>query len=143
MELYLDDYQFAESNFITGRLNLIINRICEFMINQQFDTNMPDSLKYNLIVKLYAYDPDNQEISAYIRDNFIEICKYQMQKMHPKKFSIFLDSVRNFITKRNFSDLIVYANEQKNYEMQIQLTNYKNQHIGYESVEDKIRKWEL
>ena len=119
-----------------------VRRICQ----REFDEDIlyvPPELKYDILLQLYAHHPHEKEISDAVQKYVTEICQYQMQRISPEKFSMILDSIRHFITKQNLSDLIIYANEQKNYEMQIMLTEYKNKYIGYESTEEKLRKWKL
>lgn len=43
------------------------------------------------------------------------------------------------IQKNSVDALIRYANEQKQFEMQVLLTNYKREHFGFESIEDKAK----
>lgn len=49
-----------------------------------------------------------------------------------------LDSGR-FVNQKNIDQLIRYANHHQKYEMQIILTRYKHDHLGYQNIFDKLK----
>ena len=146
-------YDLKHRHIISGNADVICNeyeltnifRYAVFMICwRKFNLcDIPLELKYDILLQLYIRHPHEKEISDAVQKYVTEICQHQMQRISPEKFSMILDSVRHFITKQNLSDLIIYANEQKNYEMQIMLTEYKNKYIGYELTEERINRLAL
>ena len=93
---------------------------------------MDRDVKYHLILQIYALGLDEEGTSAYIKKQGRKILKYLISMDEPEILRKILDSEK-FITKKNVDELIQYAIDQKKYQIQIMLTEYKNQKNWYQN----------
>lgn len=81
---------------------------------------------------------DDTTINAYLKRNIRRVVKYLADSGDAENLTKLLDS--GYITKKNVDDLISYAVNAKNPEIQLILSNFKNDSIGYrnEKVFDNL-----
>jgi len=112
--------------------------------NYQFTAplNRTPDVTNNLIFQMYASGLDEKGASAYISENFSAMFPVLINMNNTEILRKILDSEK-FITKKNIDDLIQYAIDQKKYQLQLMLTEYKQQKNWYQNIDDITDKFKL
>ena len=112
--------------------------------NYQFTAplNRTPDVTNNLIFQMYASGLDEKGASAYISENFSAMFPVLINMNNTEILRKILDSEK-FITKKNIDDLIQYAIDQKKYQLQLMLTEYKQQKNWYQNIDDIDKKFKL
>jgi len=118
--------------------NVEINDILFMLIKKDYHMNMNHDVKYNLIFQLFALGVDEERVSAYIKKNFAKMFRYLIDHEKTEIIQKILDSEK-FVTKRNIDKHIQYAIDQKKYQSQILLTDYKQQKNWYQDIDKKFK----
>ena len=99
---------------------------------KEYATKFSHEIKYDAVTQIFL-NTAQSEAQAYIKKNFSKIIRYWIDKNDYQKVKGLVQSGA-FITKRNIGGIIEYAieNTQKggNMEIQVMLTNYKNEKFG-------------
>ncbi|MDE7365300.1 MAG: leucine-rich repeat domain-containing protein [Ruminococcus sp.] len=85
-------------------------------------------LKIPLAIFL-SLEYDDPTINAYLKRNIRRVVKYLADAEDAENLTKLLDS--GYITKKNVDDLISYAVNAKSHEIQLILSNFKNDSIGF------------
>ena len=121
-------------NFVTDDISMLIKKDYSMEIN--------DDIKYNLIFQMYALGLDEEGTSAYISENFSAMFPVLIDMDNTEIFQKILD-LEKFVTEENIDELIRYAIDQKKYQIQILLTDYKQQKNWYQDIDDISDKFKL
>lgn len=100
------------------------------------------SLKYSVLWGMFGNTPDDKEVLAAIKKNFVKMCKYLVDIDDLQMIEKILTESK-LVNKRNIESMIKYTIEQNKTEMQVMLTNYKNEKLGYASAEEQTEKIKL
>ena len=112
--------------------------IRQLVLKHDYSVKIKSEVKYHLILQMYALGLDEESVSAYIKKQGRKILKYLISMDELEIFRKILDSEK-FITKKNIDDLIQYAIDHKKYQIQIILTNYKQQKNWYQDIDKKLK----
>ncbi len=105
---------------VSELISLLINGECQNMY-------MPESFRYELITRALKRKPRNQK--------FLDMTKEYLLKIFPNLLNpeiIQFLMEKKFFTSQNIDECIRMANDSNAYEIQVMLTNYKAEHIGYQ-----------
>ncbi len=91
-----------------------------------------------LIWRLFCHHQEDPELKGYIRQYFIESFQYLMEENNISMLEQLLKE-ESFVTADNIDRLIQTAIEQKHYEIQILLMDYKAKHISAQTTAEIIR----
>ena len=105
-----------------------INQILRMARMKQFSSEIPSSWIYRAVFEMYFSSPEEEKITAYISENITEMFKLFVDTRSIDAAKKILESGQ-FITGQNIDSLIQYAIQQKAYEIQVLLTDYKYQHF--------------
>ena len=109
---------------------------------KHFDTE-PNILEKPVIWDLFLLNPEAEPLVSDIVQHFEALFRFLIRKNDTVRTEKILNTGK-LITKENIDNLIFMAIDEKATDVQLLLMNYKNQHIGYESQEEIIRrKFEL
>lgn len=140
---------------IISELNLILQRkfdeleeydyIYDENEEEQYDEDEPDSENarlamedvYRIIVGMFHAHPDDEKILAYIRENIIKFLPYLLGNDDLETMQRMIDNGKTF-TADNIDECIQYMIDNKKYEIQVLLTNYKREKIGYSDPAEKL-----
>ncbi|MDE5771868.1 MAG: leucine-rich repeat domain-containing protein [Ruminococcus sp.] len=98
--------------------------ISNMVLTKDFSTKMPSTVKVPFMVDWYSCEPEDAEVTAYIKKKFRKIFTTLLDENHMEKIRTLIDSGK-FLTKRNIDGLIKLTIEKKAHEIQILLTDYK------------------
>lgn len=88
------------------------------------------SVKFKIPLAIYlALEYDDPTINAYLKRSIRRAIKYLVDIEDVENLTKILDS--GYVTKRNVDDLISYAVNGKNPEIQLIISNFKNDNIGF------------
>ena len=112
---------------------------------EQYDEDEPDSENarlamedvYRIIVGMFHAHPDDEKILAYIRENIIKFLPYLLGNDDLETMQRMIDNGKTF-TADNIDECIQYMIDNKKYEIQVLLTNYKREKIGYSDPAEKL-----
>ena len=122
-----------------GRAFVSVNPgYCILLIrDKEFKVPIPFHQKLEIALQLFQQNPKEIHLLHYLETDFtddVESLIFINEMDTLKKIIDF-----KLIQKNSIDALIRYANEQKQFEMQVLLTNYKREHFGFESIEDKAK----
>jgi len=120
------------------RNNTEFPQIREFVECRDYSMEMNFDVKYNLIFQMYALGLDEEETFAYISENFSAMSPVLINMDDIELIQKILDSEK-IITKENIDEFIRCAIDQKKYQIQIMLTDYKNQKNWYQDIDKKFK----
>ena len=116
-----------------------MSRVLNVLVNQRF--HLEESAEIlSKVIDTYS-ETGNPSAYAYLEQHFMEIFRILIEQNQPERIQKFLHSGMP-VTEDTLSDLMMFANEKQRYEIQVMLTEFKNQNIGYAS-EDILKKFEL
>ena len=135
----IPDYETQEirDTVTESILNLLINGT----IPEYLEDDIPHRMKYELIFHMLKNKPAHKNFLNMVQEHFSEIFAYLLTKSEENKLEIvqaILDM--GFITKDNIDDCIHTAIDNKVYEIQVMLTDYKAKNNWYDDPETIIRK---
>ena len=123
----------------------IVNMICE----KRFDFNYglipvwaqenAPIVQSDLLFRIFFAHPEYRELLSYIRRNLRGMFAALVPENQEELTRIILDSGL-FVNKENIDMLISDAIDHQKIDVQLMLTDYKYQHIGFDSDEEIIRK---
>ncbi len=111
------------------RLKEIVCRDMRFPVSKNFRTD--EIIAVIVSIRKFL---ENQECSAYLSEHFrivLSVCNAKILKELLLSGKVF--------TKNNIDESIQYANQIKNYEVQLLLMNYKAKHIGFQEIGEKLK----
>ena len=111
----------------------------KILITKDVYANLLPDEKYPLIWKMFLLWPECRTVLSYLDKKCTSMCKYLIRTDDIDTMRRFLD-LGKFLSKKNIDILISYAIDHQKYEFQVMLTEYKNNHIGYEDTEATLRK---
>ncbi len=142
---YTNNYEFIYHNirfhhsvrqsWATIKINLpsCFNAIKYYIFGIDFRRN-PVSEKISILLQLFENTPEDERILRYFREHLTKDMKELIENKENKMLQEIIDNC--LIQKENIDELIRYAIAQKLYEIQIMLTNYKREKIGFETPEE-------
>ena len=139
---YEEDDEYVDEDFYEDDSNEIMSELLDLFINKIFDTiYMQDEMKYEYIFRVLKGKPTHKNFLETMQEHLSEIFTYLLKKSKENKLEIvqtMLDMC--LITKDNINDCIHTAIDNKAYEIQVMLTNYKAKNNWYEDQETIIKK---
>jgi uncharacterized membrane protein YvbJ len=78
------------------------------------------------------------EVKVYIKKKFTKIVKQTIENGDLERINKLLEKT-DFVTKKNIDEFIEYAIEKEQHEIYLVLLNYKNDKIGFKSVEEMFK----
>ena len=120
---------------------------CFFNIRQlaemhDYSVEIEDDIKYDLILQMFILGIDEKGSSEYILKNFISMFFWMIDQENIEIIQKILNSEK-FVTDKNIDKLIQYAIDQKKYQIQMILTDYKNQKNWYQNIDEIKHKFKL
>jgi len=125
-----------------NRNNIEFSEIRQLVQDHDYSMKMDHDVKYNLIFQMFALGLDEERVSAYIKKNFAKMFRYLIDHENAEIIQKILDSEK-FVTKRNIDKHIQYAIDQKKYQIQIMLTDYKQKKNWYQDIDQIANKFKL
>ncbi len=134
-----EEYTRNEEQFMPNALMKIkcINAVIQIAVNRNFEFSCPLRLKYDIMTRMQE-DPKS---AAYLIYHFVEMLPFALHGTDHREFMQNLLNEGKLIAKENIDSLIRYFIDQKEYEIQVMLTDYKHQHFDYQ--EDIYKKFGL
>ena len=111
---------------LPARNGHISSMIC-MIVNENLNEDIPPEFKYPLLYQMFLRNQDSFHIKKYIQNHFTEIMTYLIQQNQKELTKHYLDSFQECLNAQNLDELIRVANEQKNYDLQLFLTDLKYQ----------------
>ncbi len=105
--------------------------------DKNFSVPIPFSQKLEIVLQLFQQNPKESNLLHYLETDFTEEGKNLIFINEIDTLKKMIDF--NLIQKNPVDALIRYAIDQKQFEIQVLLTNYKHEHFGFESIEEKTR----
>ena len=93
---------------------------------------------YEMFWNVFLCRPQEERVLVHIEKNFFSLLEWAVSQGNTEIIQKVLDSER-LVTEQNIDDLILYAIENKKYEIQMLLTNYKNQKDWYQNIDQKLK----
>jgi len=115
-----------------------ISDIVSILSGNENQSRMPDSVKYAVLWKVFQANADKKETAEYMKKHSVQMLEFLIAENDVKLFQKILASGK-FITEKNIDLLIRYAIEHQKYEIQITLTEYKNQKNWYQEIDKKLK----
>ena len=112
--------------------------ILKMIYHRDMRASIPTSTKYSINWAMYCLYPDDEKIIRYIQKDFQAMFQYLIDENQWEILNKALHSGK-FVKLKNIDELIRYAIQKQNYEMQAMLISYKNQHFGYQDTTDKLK----
>ena len=103
-----------------------------------YSVKMSHEVKYDAVWKIFSNCPDDERTAAYVKKNFSKMFPFLLDRDDAETVQKVLDSGK-FLTKRNIDKFIQYAIDNKHVEIQLMLTNYKREKIGYSDPAKKLK----
>ena len=113
--------------------------ILELICHRKVSHYLSEAVRYPLLLKMFFLNPEDRELIETIRAYSGLILRFLIRENQTDLMTKLL-SFGILVTKENIDKLIVLAIEEKSYEIQLMLMNYKAKHIGYDSDEEIIRR---
>ncbi|MDE6520349.1 MAG: leucine-rich repeat domain-containing protein [Ruminococcus sp.] len=132
------DFQTSDYNFKADTMRFIDCATSSLYSKLKSFSEIKDTaLKIPLAIFL-SFEYDDPTINAYLKRNIRRVVKYLADAEDAENLTKLLDM--GYITKKNVDDLISYAVNAKKPEIQLILSNFKNDSIGYrnEKVFDNL-----
>ena len=108
------------------------------VVTRDFSVEMNHAAKYYAIWLFFSHYPEDKPTIACIKNNFVEMFKYLIDNDDIETVQKVLDYGK-FLGKHNIDELILYAIDNKHIEIQVMLTNYKREKIGYSDPTKKLK----
>jgi hypothetical protein len=107
------------------------------LFTKEFARKFSHKVKFKLIMD-YFFDTADEDAKAYIKKNFTKIMKQTIENGDIERINQLLEKT-DFVTKRNIDKFIEYAIEKEQHEIYLILLNYKNEKIGFKTVEEQFK----
>ncbi len=107
-----------------------IENLIQIITDRKFHASIRRSAKYDILFQLFFQRPEDEELKAYIKENFINMFPVLIDAEDVVSVQRLLD-IGGFVTSRNINKFIRHAIDSRKFQCQILLTNYKSTHIGY------------
>ena len=105
--------------------------------DKEFRVPIPFSQKLEIILQLLPKISKDPNLLRYLETDFTREVK---DLIFINEFDTLKKIINlKLIQKNSVDELIRYAIDQKQFEMQVLLTNYKREHFGFESIEEKAK----
>jgi len=114
--------------------------LMDMLTKKDFSAELPwhNVTREDVVSKMFMRYPDDEKILSYLREHVSEISRFLIKHQKTEILSRILEI--KLITASHIDDLIQCAIDNRQYEIQIMLMDYKATYIGYESQEEIIRK---
>ncbi|MBR1555924.1 MAG: leucine-rich repeat domain-containing protein [Oscillospiraceae bacterium] len=126
-----EDYGIDEDEICTlneAVHDVAVSELISLLINgKSQNMYMPESFRYKLITRALKHKPENQNFLNMVKEHLPEI----FENLLETEIIHFLIDNKIF-TNQNIDACIRIANVNNAYEIQVILTNYKTEHIGYQ-----------
>ena len=135
-----DDYDEDKEH---GNCEQVRKDLLDLLINNEFSPRyMPDEMKYNCIFRVLKDKAKNKSFLEMVQEHFNKIFAYLLTESEEENKLEIVQALLDtgFITKDNIDDCIHTAIDNKAYEIQVMLTNYKSEQNWYEDQETIIKK---
>ena len=107
-------------------------------IESIISSRIPVANKYEIVCVLFCMNYDNEIFNEYFKKNFSKIFQYMIDNDDVETVAAIINSGK-FLTKRNIDKFIQYAIDNRHIEIQVLLTNYKRDKIGYSDPFQKLK----
>ena len=91
-----------------------------------------------MLASCFRNQQEDETLNAYIKKNFAKMFKYLIDHDDVETVTAIIQSEK-FLTKRNIDKFIQYAIDNRHIEIQVLLTNYKRDKIGYSDPFQKLK----
>lgn len=118
--------------------DVAIQEIIAMVENRDFSVKMDNDVKYCVIWSFFSHQPEDEPTIDYIKKNFAKMFKYLIDNDDAETVQKVLDYGK-FLGKHNIDKHIQYAIDNKHIEIQVMLTNYKREKIGYSDPTKKLK----
>ncbi len=97
-------------------------------------------IRYRILLALYMmqYYPEQEFYQKYIKRNVKKTAKMLIDSQDSENIRLLMNA--GCMTKKNIDELIAYALEQKQHEIQVLLMDWKYQNTETESIEKQVQK---
>ena len=134
---YYDFYDEFESE---GYYDITRRVIPELLVNGEFEPEyMPETMKYSCIFQILRNGVYSRKFLEMTEQHLVEIMEYLMTDYEEQDKSELVQRLQSLITKENIDDLIRYAIDHQKHEIQLMLTDYKNQKNWYQNIDQKLK----
>ena len=121
-----------------GGCPAMMENISDIVFKKDFSSMIEWDFKRKLVLALFLDNPEDTETCIYIKKNFSNLFRYCIEEKKINTAKALINSGK-FITKRNVQKWIQYAIDNKAYEIQLILTNYRRQKGWYQEISDKLK----
>ena len=108
---------------------------------KDFYVTISGKTKYNIIWQMFMQKPDDKDVYAYVKENFIKMLRYAIDKNNVEIITAVCKR-KDLLTKRNIDKLIEHAIQHTQnggtVEIQVILMRYKNDNIGFSEPDFSI-----
>ena len=108
----------------------------------QESKSVPEDIFYDVVLQAFLKYPQDEKWVDYITRHSSDMFRNLIDRNQITLLKSVLDTGIP-VKEKVIRDLMMYANETRKYEMQILLTEFKKNHIGYEPEENILKKFEL
>lgn len=119
-------------------LMFVMNDMKRLVLEHDYSVKMDSNAKYHVIFQMFALETDQERVSAYMTENFSAMFPVLVDMDDTEIFHKILDSEK-FITEKNIDALIRYAIAKQNYQIQMILTDYKQQKGWYQEISENLK----
>ena len=119
--------------------NVSSDKMIHMIFYRDFSVKMNHDVKYAVIASILRNQHEDETLNAYVKKNFARIMKYLIDHDDVETVTAIINSGK-FLTKRNIDKHINYAIDNRHFEIQVLLMDYKADKIGYS---DPMAKFKL
>ena len=94
---------------------------------------------YQYLFRSYCKSPEDKFLSEFVHQNLKQMFSSLILMKDTSSVRYLLEK-SSLITKENITDWILYANQKESYEIQVILSEYQHKTLGYDSIEETVRK---
>jgi len=114
------------------------DEIIQMVLHRDFSVKMNHDVKYAVLASIFRNQQEDETLNAYIKKNFSKIFPFLIDRDDIETVTAVIKSEK-FLTKRNIDKFIQYAIDNRHIEIQLLLTNYKREKIGYTDPAKKLK----
>ena len=112
---------------------------CLYMIvHGKYEEKIDPEIKYDILYQLYQKHPNDTKIEHAVKSAFVQIIKELTTAKNMDLVEQYFNSFSHFVTAENIDEMIFHAIDEQAYEIQVFLTNYKYEYIGFKEPDWKL-----
>ncbi|MBR1529673.1 MAG: leucine-rich repeat domain-containing protein [Oscillospiraceae bacterium] len=119
----------------------VMQEVPEFLLNGEFNVEyMPPEMQYDLMLRLLRSHTQHENFLKMIRENIQPFLMYLLMENVSYK-NEFMQAVldRKLVTQETIDPLIQITNEEKAYDIQMMLMNYKYQNLDFKNIDKELK----